>query len=49
MGALWRGLLDLIGNTLAFFYDIVPIYGIDIILLTILAPVISYFKPVAPD
>jgi len=33
--ALWNGLLDLIGSGLAFFYDIVPNYGIAIILLTV--------------
>ena len=36
MGALWNGLLQLLGTVLAFFYDIVPNLGISIILLTLL-------------
>jgi YidC/Oxa1 family membrane protein insertase len=35
MGTLWGGLLDFIGASLSFFYDIVPNYGISVILLTI--------------
>ncbi len=36
MSALWNGLQSLLGSILAFFYDIVPQFGIAIILLTIL-------------
>jgi YidC/Oxa1 family membrane protein insertase len=35
MGALFNGLQDLLGSALAFFYDLVPSYGLAIILLTI--------------
>ena len=35
MGQLWNGLKDLLGGALAFFYDLVPSYGLAIILLTI--------------
>ncbi len=35
MGTLWGGLLDFVGASLSFFYDIVPNYGISVILLTI--------------
>lgn len=35
MGAVWEGFLDAIGWVLAFFYGLVPSYGIAIILLTI--------------
>ena len=35
MGALWNGLKDFLGGALAFFYDLVPSYGLAIILLTI--------------
>lgn len=33
--AVWNGLLSLLGSALAFFYDIVPNYGVAIIFLTI--------------
>lgn len=35
MGALWDGLRDLLGSVLAFFYGLVPNFGVAIILLTI--------------
>lgn len=35
MGQLFNGLKDLLGDALAFFYDLVPSYGLAIILLTI--------------
>ncbi|HKY48490.1 MAG TPA: YidC/Oxa1 family membrane protein insertase [Acidimicrobiia bacterium] len=35
MGQLFNGLQDLLGGALAFFYDLVPSYGLAIILLTI--------------
>ena len=35
MGQLFDGLQDLLGSALAFFYDLVPSYGLAIILLTI--------------
>ena len=35
MGALFSGLHDILGSALAFFYDLVPSYGLAIILLTI--------------
>ncbi|MCP5110160.1 MAG: preprotein translocase YidC, partial [bacterium] len=35
MGSLWGALLDFIGSSLAFFYDLVPNYGVSVILLTI--------------
>ena len=35
MGQLWDGLQELIGNSLSFFYDIVPNFGIAIIFLTL--------------
>lgn len=35
MIALWDGIKELIGGSLSFFYDIVPSYGLDIIILTI--------------
>lgn len=36
MSGLWNGLQSLLGSILAFFYDIIPQFGIAIILLTIL-------------
>ena len=36
MSSLWNGLQSLLGSLLAFFYDIVPNFGVAIILLTIL-------------
>lgn len=35
MSAIWNGLQDLLGGTLSFFYDLIPNFGIAIILLTI--------------
>ena len=35
MGQLFNGLQDLLGSALAFFYDLVPSYGLAIVLLTI--------------
>lgn len=35
MGQLWEGLKSLLGSTLSFFFDIIPNYGVAIILLTI--------------
>ena len=35
MSALWNGLQSVLGSILAFFYDIIPNYGIAIILMTI--------------
>lgn len=36
MGALWEGLKQLLAGSLAFFYDLVPSYGLAIIFLTII-------------
>ena len=35
MSQLWNGLLDLMGSTLAFFYGLVPNFGVSIIFLTL--------------
>jgi YidC/Oxa1 family membrane protein insertase len=35
MGQLFNGLQDLLGSALAFFYDLIPSYGLAIVLLTI--------------
>ncbi len=35
MSGLWNGLQSLLGTILAFFYDLIPNYGIAIVLLTI--------------
>ncbi|MGI9626863.1 MAG: YidC/Oxa1 family membrane protein insertase [Longimicrobiales bacterium] len=35
MGQIWDGLRELLGTILAFFYDLVPNFGVAIILLTI--------------
>jgi YidC/Oxa1 family membrane protein insertase len=35
MSQLWNGLLDLLGSTLAFFYGLIPNFGIAIIFLTL--------------
>ena len=35
MGEIWNGLLSGLGSVLSFFYDIIPSYGVAIILLTI--------------
>ncbi len=38
----WTLLLDLLGSTLSFFYDIVPEYGVAIIFLTLLVGVVLF-------
>ncbi|MGI9584145.1 MAG: YidC/Oxa1 family membrane protein insertase [Acidimicrobiia bacterium] len=38
----WTLLLDLLGGTLAFFYELVPEYGIAIILLTLLVGILMF-------
>ncbi|HLE38096.1 MAG TPA: membrane protein insertase YidC [Acidimicrobiia bacterium] len=35
MSSLWNGLQDLLGGTLTFFYELVPNFGVAIILLTV--------------
>lgn len=35
MGALWESLKTLLGTTLSFFFDLIPNYGVAIILLTV--------------
>lgn len=35
MGALWEGLKQGLGSSLGFFYDLVPSYGLGIVLLTV--------------
>jgi YidC/Oxa1 family membrane protein insertase len=35
MGAIWNGIKAALGHTLAFFYSLIPDYGIAIILLTV--------------
>ena len=35
MGELWEGLKSLLGSTLSFFFDLIPNYGVAIILLTV--------------
>ena len=42
MSALWNGLQDLLGGILAFFYDLIPQYGISIILLTVLIGLVLF-------
>jgi len=39
---VWHGLLNVLGTVLAFFYGIVPSYGIAIILLTVVVRLILY-------
>jgi YidC/Oxa1 family membrane protein insertase len=39
---LWNGLLSLLGGILAFFYDVVPNYGVAIILLTIVVNLLVF-------
>jgi len=39
---LWHGLLSLLGTFLAFFYSVVPSYGIAIILLTVLVRLVLF-------
>ena len=38
----WQMLLDLLGGILAFFYGIIPEYGIAIILLTLLVGLVLF-------
>lgn len=38
--AWWQGLLEALGQILSFFYDLIPSYGVAIILLTLLVRVI---------
>lgn len=40
MADIWNGLLDGLGTTLSFFYDLIPSYGFAIILLTIAVRVV---------
>lgn len=35
MSELWNGLKEVLGSTLAFFFDLIPSYGVGIVLLTI--------------
>ena len=42
MSQLWNGLLSLLGGILAFFYDVVPNYGVAIILLTIVVNLLVF-------
>jgi YidC/Oxa1 family membrane protein insertase len=42
MSGIWNGLQELLGGTLSFFYDLVPNFGIAIILLTILIGLILF-------
>ncbi|MGH2691843.1 MAG: YidC/Oxa1 family membrane protein insertase, partial [Actinomycetota bacterium] len=35
MGEIWNGLLSGLGSLLSFFYNVIPSYGVAIILLTI--------------
>ncbi len=42
MGDLWGGLLRLIGSSLSFFYDMVSVYGLSIIFLTIAISVLLF-------
>ena len=42
MGAIWRGLQELLGSAVSFFYSIVPNMGVAIILLTILVGVVLF-------
>jgi YidC/Oxa1 family membrane protein insertase len=35
VSGLWNGLLELLAGVMAFFYDVIPVYGIAIILLTL--------------
>ncbi|MGH2682015.1 MAG: YidC/Oxa1 family membrane protein insertase [Actinomycetota bacterium] len=38
--AWWQGVLEVLGRLLAFFYDLIPNYGVAIILLTLLVRVV---------
>lgn len=40
--AFWNGLLGLLGSALAFFYDLIPNYGVAIILLTIVIMLLMF-------
>lgn len=42
MGALFDGLKDLLGSALAFFYDLIPSYGLAIIFLTIIVNLLLF-------
>ncbi len=42
MGSLWNGLLDLIGSGLSLFYDVVPNFGVAIMLLTLVIGLILF-------
>lgn len=42
MSSLWNGLQSLLGGILSFFYDLVPNYGIAIILLTIVVNLLVF-------
>ena len=42
MGAFFNGLQDLLGSALAFFYDLVPSYGLAIIFLTIVVNLLLF-------
>ena len=42
MSQLWNGLQDLLGGILSFFFDIVPNYGVAIILLTIVVNLLVF-------
>jgi YidC/Oxa1 family membrane protein insertase len=40
MSAVWQGILQGLGEILAFFYDVIPSYGVAIILLTVLVRIL---------
>lgn len=42
MSALWNGLQSLLGGILSFFYDLLPNYGVAIILLTIVVNLLVF-------
>ena len=42
MSALWNGLQSLLGGILSYFYDLVPNYGVAIILLTIVVNLLVF-------
>ena len=42
MSAIWNGLQDLLGSILSFFYDLIPNFGVAIILLTIVIGIILF-------
>lgn len=41
LGELWNGLLRALGSSLGFFYDLIPNYGVAIILLTLAVKVVT--------